>query len=297
MTETLTVAAAQFEVAESPDFGAFAEQVTACLDASAGAQLVVFGELMTTGLATTRPGWRSADLPDLFARVPGFTDDYLALFTTEARAREQVVVGGSHLVDAPCGLLNVAHVFFPDGRVERHAKTLLFPAERIWRTVEGDDYRVLDVDGVGVGIATCYEAEVPEIPSILAARGAEVLVVPSYTFTEAGFHRVRHSVAARCVENQVLAVHCSTYAADLAPLAPAWARSSVLAPPDTGFPADGVVAEAGTNRREVIVATLDLAALREVRRSGAAPTWHDRHRRADLFAAHGVTGLPAPAVR
>lgn len=286
--DSLTVAAVQFEVRELDSADTFAAQVTECLDAAAGARLVVFPELMTTGLGTLAPGWRGEDVAKTFARVADHSEVYLTTFAAAARERDQVIVGGSHLVPAADGFRNVAHTFFPDGRVARHEKTLLFPAETTWHTGEGDRYEVFDVDGVSVAVAICYEAEVPEIPTILARMGAEVLVVPSFTFTEAGFHRVRHCVAARCIENQLYAVHCSTYATGLDPLSPGWARSSVLSPCGDGFPADGVLAQAPANSQEIIAATLDLALLREARRSGVAPTVADRQRRADLFAAHGT---------
>ncbi|GAA4702803.1 carbon-nitrogen hydrolase family protein [Pseudonocardia yuanmonensis] len=287
MTDTLDVAAVQFEARALSGPEDFAAQVDAALDAAAGARLVVFPELMTTGFGTLAAGWRGRDLAAYFAEVAEHTDLYLEVFGAAARARDQVVLAGSHLVAAPGGFLNVAHLFHPDGRVVRHEKTLLFPAERQWRSIEGERLTTAEVDGVTVGFATCYEAEIPEVTTALARRGAEVLLVPSATFTEAGFHRVRHCAAARCIENQVYAVHASTFSTGLEPLVQTWARSSVLGPCDAGFPPDGILAEAKENVPDVITARLDLALLQENRRSGAAPTVLDRARRADLFASWG----------
>ncbi len=296
MPDTLDVAAVQFEVRPLSGEDDFRAQVEAALDRTRGAQLVVFGELMTTGFGTLAPDWRGRGPVDYFAEVPRHTDLYLDVFGSAARQRGQTVLGGSHLLPGPGGLLNVAHLFRPDGEVVRHEKTLLFPAERTWRTVEGDRLTTAVVDGVTVGFATCYEAEIPEVTTELVARGADVLLAPSFTFTAAGFHRVRHCAAARCVENQVFAVHASTWASGLEPATTAFARSSVLAPCDVGFPPDGVLAEAAENAPDVIGARLDLAAMRTARREGAAPTWSDRRRRADLFREWAAEGRAASPV-
>ncbi len=290
MTDTLDVAAVQFEVRPLAGEDDFRAQVDACLDQARDAQLVVFPELMTTGFGTLAGGWRDRAPAAYFAEVPAHTDLYLDAFARAARERGQTILGGSHLLPAPDGLRNVAHLFRPDGEIVRHEKTLLFPAERIRHTVEGDLLTTAVVDGVTVGFATCYEAEIPEVTTELVARGADVLLVPSFTFTAAGFHRVRHCAAARCVENQVFAVHASTWASGMEPATTAFARSSVLAPCDVGFPPDGVLAEADENVGDVITARLDLAAMRTARLEGAAPTWSDRHRRADLFRTWSAQG-------
>jgi predicted amidohydrolase len=203
---------------------------------------------------------------------------------TQARQRGQVILAGSHLVRNDAGdLLNVAHLFTPTGQMYTHEKTHIFPAEAEWGTGEGSTLEPIDLGNVTVGIAICYEAEVPEVATVLARRGAELLLSPSYTFTEAGFYRVRHCLAARCIENQVYAVHAPVTGNVGAPLSPGWARASVLGPCDAGFPANGVFTEAPENVESVIRATLDLDALAENRRSGAATTFEDRKRRSALY--------------
>ncbi|MGE6377015.1 nitrilase-related carbon-nitrogen hydrolase [Peribacillus muralis] len=64
---------------------------------------------------------------------------------------------------------------------------------------------------VKIGLTVGYEAEIPEGSRILTWRGADIIFCPSYTFTEAGFWRVRHCAHARAIENQVYIVHCPTF--------------------------------------------------------------------------------------
>ena len=125
----------------------------------------------------------------------------------------------------------------------------------------------------------------------LTAMGAEVLLVPSYTFTEAGFWRVRHCAAARAIEDQVYVVHCPTVSHLEAPLSPGWARASVLSPCDLVFPANGVLAESATNVEDVVGYELDLDLLHENRRTGAATTHKDRGRRRELYASYAHVSL------
>ncbi|MFD3482892.1 nitrilase-related carbon-nitrogen hydrolase [Streptomyces sp. NPDC058665] len=284
MGTSLTVSAVQFELREVDGFDAFARQVRTLVDRTDGSELVVLPELFTASLFTARPGWRDEPVSAL-GRIADYTDDYAALFTELARVRGQVIVAGSHLVRDPDGegVLNTAFVFFPDGSVTHHVKTHIFPAEAGWGTREGDKLTPFTVSGVSVGVSICYETEIPEISTVLARQGAELIVSPSYTFTEAGFWRVRHCAQARAIENQVYVVHCPTTGDPGAPLSPGWARASVLSPCDTGFAPDGILAETGTNVEDVITARLDLDLLRENRRTGAATTHTDRRRRCGLY--------------
>ena len=134
-----------------------------------------------------------------------------------------------------------------------------------------------------VGFNICYEAEIPECSSSLAEQGAEIVLCPSYTFTEYGFWRVRHSAQARAIENQVYFVHCSTGGKGGGAIPPGWTNSSILSPADTPWTPTGVLAEAGENVEEVATSTVDLDALRQNRIDGAATTFKDRRRRAELY--------------
>lgn len=290
MPRTLSVAAAQFELREVDSFSAFADQVRSLLDDARDARLVVLPELFTEALFTIDPDWRSHEIGQL-TRIANFTDDYIALFTAEANQRDQWILAGSHLVATNGGHQNVAYLFGPSGEIHTHSKTHIFPAEADWDTQEGDNLAVYDIDGVTVGIAICYEAEIPEVCTTLTAMGAEVLLTPSYTFTEAGFWRVRHCAAARAIENQVYVVHCPTVSHLTAPLAPGFARASVLSPCDLVFPPNGVLVESKTNQQDVITYELDLDLLHQNRASGAATTHLDRGRRKDLYAKYAHVTL------
>ena len=282
MARMVTIAACNFVTEVVSGFDGFAGHVRRLLDQAGGADLVLFPELLTIELLTTFPDWERAPLTEL-PRVAAFTEDFKRLFESEAKERGQHIAAGSTLVECEGGYENTTFLYGPSGLVHAHAKTHIFPPEADWRTVEGNLVVAVDLPFARIGITNCYETEIPECASSLVEQGAEILLAPSFTFTEHGFWRVRHCAQARCIENQVFVAHCCTGASPRGLLPAGWAQSSILAPCDQPWPADGVLAEARANWQTVIQAVLDLDALQRNRATGAAPTYRDRRRRRDVY--------------
>lgn len=285
MTRNVTLSACQYLVRPINDFSDMAKRVQGLLDQARGSDIVLFPELFTIELFTTLKGWRERPISDL-VEIDQFTTDFLDLFRTEARARGQFIVGGSHLMKVGNRFENVGHIFGPEGEHFTHSKTHIFPAESAWHTAEGERMQAVQLPFAKVGFNICYEAEIPECSATLAEQGAEIILCPSATFTEQGFWRVRHSAQARCIENQVYLVHCCLGGEPGGPLPNGYARSSILGPCDLAWSnAAGIVAEAQTNIEMCITATVDLDLLYENRKSGAATTFKDRRRQAHLYRA------------
>ncbi len=286
MARKVSIAACQFVIKPVKDFDAFAAQTVKLLDQAKGADLVLFPELFTLALFTTFEDWRNRPVTD-FVLVDQYTAAYRAFFADEAKRRKQHIVAGSHLEKKQGGFYNVAYVYGPGGLVHMHDKTHIFPAEADWHTREGTTLDAFDLPFARVGFNVCYEAEIPECAATLAEQGAEIILCPSFTFSEHGYWRVRHSAQARCIENQVYFVHCATGGKlPRGPLPNGWTRSSILSPCDKPWANPrGVVAEARTNVQMVVRGTVDLDKLHENRELGVAPTFRDRRRRADLYRA------------
>jgi predicted amidohydrolase len=78
-------------------------------------------------------------------------------------------------------------------------------------------------------------------------------------------------------------VHCCTVG-DLGILdLTGYGKSSILSPCDTPWPSNGVIAEAEMNKEMVITGEVDLDEIHINRETGAATTFKDRTRRADLY--------------
>lgn len=285
MPRNVNIACCQFVTRPVKSFDEFADQSIKLLDQVKGADLVLFPELFTVALFTTFDDWMNRPKGDL-VMVDKYTSAYRNLFETEARKRKLHIVAGSHLEKKGGGYLNVAYLYGPNGLVATHDKTHIFPAEADWHTGEGDKLEAINLPFARVGFNICYEAEIPECAATLTEQGVEIILCPSFTFTEYGFWRVRHSAQARCIENQVYFVHCATGGEMPAggPLPCGWTRSSILSPCDTPWKnPNGVIAEAEANKEMVIQGTVDIDLLYENREKGVAPTYRDRRRRADLY--------------
>lgn len=283
MARNVSIAACNFAVRPVSSFDEFADHVRGLLDQTEGADLVLFPELFTVELFTTFSDWKEAPVAEL-TRVDEFTADYRSLFENEAKERGQVIVAGSHLMRENGRYLNIGHLYESDGTLHTHAKTHIFPAEADWSTEEGDTLETVDLPFARVGFNICYEAEIPECASSLTEQGVEIILCPSFTFTEYGFWRVRHCAQARCIENQVYFVHCCTGGQPGEPLPNGWAQSSILTPCDALWNPPGIVAQAEPNEEMVVRGEVDIDKLYENREAGAAPTYRDRRRRADLYA-------------
>jgi predicted amidohydrolase len=284
--KNVKISACQFRVEKIDSFQDFENQVNHLLkEVPINSDYVIFPELFTIGLLTTFPDFEETDVREN-TRLDQFTDQYIELFSKLARERNQTIIAGSHLVKRGESYFNIAFVFKDDGTYVEHKKTHIFPAEGDWKTQEGDELQVFDIGPAKIGIAICYEAEIPEVSHILAENGAEIIFCPSYTFTENGYWRVRHCAQARAIENQVYFVHCPTVGNPGAPISQGYGRASILSPCDLAWSANGVVAEAETNQNMVITGIVDLDELYENRKTGAATTHKDRQRRKEMYSKY-----------
>ncbi|WP_261798100.1 carbon-nitrogen hydrolase family protein [Brevibacillus massiliensis] len=282
----VTISVCQFQMERVANFEDFKQQVLHLMNqVPKDADYVLFPELFTMGLLTTYPDAEQMTLTEI-SRLDQFTPQFISFFSDLAKNRERVIIAGSHLVKKHDKNLNVSYIFDKSGNYVEHSKTHLFPAEFSFGISEGDELQVHEIGPAKIAVAICYEAEIPEVSRILSLKGAEIIFCPSYTFTEHGFWRVRHCAQARCIENQVYFVHCPTVGNPGNPVPTGFGKASILSPCDAQWAPNGVVAEAEWNQNMVITGTVDLDALYENRKSGAATTFFDRERREELYAKY-----------
>ena len=76
-------------------------------------------------------------------------------------------------------IYNTAVVFDRDGKIMgKHRKTLM-PVMETWLVENGDKYEIFETDFGNVAIATCWEISYPEIASIYALKGADIIFNPT----------------------------------------------------------------------------------------------------------------------
>jgi predicted amidohydrolase len=181
-------------------------------------------------------------------------------------------------------LYNVAHLFYPNGRVEEQAKLHITPTEvEEWNMSARDGLRVFDTDKGRIAMLTCYDIEFPEIVRMAKAKGADVIFCPSCTDDRHGFHRVRYTSHARAIENQIYVVLTGTVGSlpTVDFMRGNFGQAVVITPNDVPFPPQGIMVQGEINDDMIVTADLDLDLLYEVREKGSVTTWRDR--RTDLY--------------
>lgn len=269
----IRIAAWQYPIEQLASFDAWRDKLAAGIGhaASQGAELVIVPEYASMELT-------ALDLaPTLVEQVDAMQallPDYLATYANLATKHGLAIVGGSFPERTPEGVINRARIHAGTASiVVDKLQMTRFEAES-WNVIAGHGQTVVELRSSAgtfkLGVAICYDSEFPLLVRRLAEAGADIIAVPSCTDTDAGYHRVRTSCRARALENQCYVIQVPTVG--MAPWSIALdaniGAAGVFAPPDVGFPSDGVVATGTYNEPGWLVADLDLAALAEVRKSG-----------------------------
>jgi predicted amidohydrolase len=170
--------------------------------AAQGAQAICFPELNITGyslqpkmasLAETIPG------PSTKALLQMAREYHMLILAGLVEAREGEEVSISHLAAGPGGLLGI------------YRKIHLGPAEEgIYQA--GDECLVFEYGGTIFGIELCFDAHFPELSTILALKGAEVIFIPHASPRESSEDkqaRWLRYLSARAYDNSVYVVACN----------------------------------------------------------------------------------------
>ena len=169
-----------------------------------------------------------------------------------------VVAGMFELSDDPARPYNTLAVVDRDGLRASYRKIHLYDSfgyKESDRLSAGPvDPVLVEVDGVSVGLMTCYDLRFPELARLLVERGAELVVAPSAWV--AGPDKVAHwrtLASARAIENTV-------YVAAVGQPGPRYSGHSMVVGPD-----GHVVAELGDGDH-VLTASIDTDELARARR-------------------------------
>jgi predicted amidohydrolase len=279
----MRVSAVQYHLHTIKSFEEFAAQCEHYIKTAQeyGSEFVLFPEFFTTQLLSIGS---EQETSLTINELPGFTDQYLNLFQSFAIKTGMHIIGGTHIISRYGKLYNVAHLFYPNGRIEEQAKLHITPSEiQEWNMSAGDSFRVFDTDKGRIAMLTCYDIEFPEIVRMAKAKGADVIFCPSCTDERHGFHRVRYTSHARAIENQVYVVLTGTVGSlpTVDFMRANFGQAAVITPNDIPFPPKGLMVEGELNHDMVVTADLDLNLLYEVRERGSVTTWRDR--RTDLY--------------
>lgn len=277
------VSAVQYHLHTIHSFEEFANQVEHYIKTAEefGSDFIIFPEFFTTQLMSIGSVYGEALT---IQELPDFTEQYQSLFILLAQQYKMHIIGGTHVIRRNDRLYNVAHLFYPDGRVAEQAKLHITPTEvNEWNMSAGDSLEVFETDKGTIAMLTCYDIEFPEIVRMAKAKGADVIFCPSCTDDRHGFHRVRFTSHARAIENQVYVVTTGTVGSlpTVDFMRANFGQAAVITPNDIPFPPQGIMVEGEFNQDMIVTADLNLELLYKVREKGSVTTWRDR--RTDLY--------------
>lgn len=272
MTER-RIAAAQYPIDAFGRFDDFRDKLSRWVAeaASADAELLVFPEYGSMELASLFPVEVQRSLEGQIAAMQELLPDYLAEYRRLAREHRVHILASSFPVRVGENYHNRAHLFAPSGEVGYQDKCVMtrFENER-WGITAGEELRVFDTTIGRIGIDVCYDVEFPLLARAQVEAGAELILAPSCTDTDAGYYRVRIGAQARALENQCHVVQAVTVGTA------EWSEAvdvnmgaaALYGPVDTGFPADGIVAMGEREQPSWVLATAKLRRAQSVRRLG-----------------------------
>jgi predicted amidohydrolase len=276
----LRLAAAQYPIEFVGSWEAWLGKLDGWVGAAAraGAELLVFPEYAGMELASLFPADVHGDLARQLAAVARLAGDAQAAWAELARRHGVHILASSQPVEAGGAFRNRAWLLGPDGLLGWQDKLVMtrFERER-WGVAPGDAVAAIDTRLGRLGVAICYDVEFPLIARRQVEAGADLILAPSCTDGLAGYHRVRIGARARALENQCfVAVSHTVGTAGWSPAVDEnVGAAAVFAPPDFGFPPDGVLAEGSLSEPRWLFAELDFAALRRVRRDGQVSNARD----------------------
>ena len=251
--------------------------------AEAGAELLLLPEYAAMTLTGLLPEPQRGDLHGSMAGMQPLIPRWLALCEGIARRHGVWFCPGSAPVLDPDGLYrNRAFLFGPGGLLGWQDKLIMTRFEREqWKVAAGKEgLRIFETPLGVLGILICYDNEFPMLARRLAEMGADLILAPSCTDTEAGAHRVRIGAQARALENQTAVLVSST--AGRALWSPSvdenFGRAALYVPADYGMSPNGVHAESPeifTSKSLWLQGEIDLAQVRRLRREGQVALFRD----------------------
>jgi len=250
-----------------------------------GAQLVIFPEDTGTHLLGLLPGiealaegismgeaiaqvaGQGIQIADVFKAVaPGARRIYEATFSTLAQGFGVHIVAGSILLPDKRGdLYNVGYFYGPDGQlIGTQRKTHLSIIEQEWGLAGHDEMRVFDTPLGAIAFPIRMDHTFFEPIRVAWLQGAEIIIDPSANPAPYDYQEQMRGVWSRVQESPAYGILCCMVG-DLGNFT-FQGRSGGYAPLEMTPNGDGIIAQAETvDREEILLADLDLAALRRFR--------------------------------
>jgi predicted amidohydrolase len=277
MKSQLRIAVAQYEIECLPGWEAFEDKMLRTVERAKAdnADVLAISEYAGMEIAS----WISGSLRQQFEYIQSRLPDYLALLSSLSSQYQLYIQPGTLPVSGTGQRYrNRAYFFAPDGKTGYQDKIFLTPFEQRTQLLQGGtELCLFDTAFCKIGIAICYDCEFPILSAQLVHAGANLLLTPSCTEKFSGLTRVTISSRARAIENQCyVAQSCLIGKANWCDLIDInTGQSGIYCPADSGFPEQGILAQAQLNTPMMIAADLSWDKLTFVRNQGEMRNFHD----------------------
>ncbi len=277
----ISVALAQYPVSRLDSWDNFADNIGNWVKKARdkNASLLMFPEYASMELVGLLPHDIQVKLNEQLAYLQQFYTGYMALFEQLARQHSIYILAGSYpVLTGDKEYRNRALLFGPSGLTGFQDKLIMTRFEREqWRISPGDQLSVFRTDIGNIGINICYDSEFPMLARRQAEAGADVILVPSCTDTQAGYQRVRTGARARALENQCFVLHAALVGkADKNPAVfRNIGKSAIYCPPDSRISDSGVWAQKTDETPGLLTAGIDLTVTQTLREQGQVTTYAD----------------------
>lgn len=244
---------------------------------SAKASVVVFPEYFSLSLLMCQT--EHADFKQALHGSLPHSQEVLSKARALASTYQMAIVLGTLPWVENQKLINRSFFITSDGKTIAQDKIFMTRFEdEVWKVKGGEPLvHIFDWQQTRCAILTCYDSEFAVLSQSLARSGVELLFVPSCTDTEHGYWRVRHCCEARAIENQLFVAMSSIVLGDpkFEEIDAHYGRSAIFSPCDTGFQANGLLAEGETNREGLCIATVEIQQIKKVRQTGSVLNLRD----------------------
>lgn len=281
--QTTRLGLVQWQMRLFKDIDDFYDQVEFFVDAVSdyGSDFVMFPEFFNTPLMSPYN-----HLPEHAAmeKLSELTAEIVEKLQEFAVSYNVNIIAGSMPIREYKKLYNASYLCHRNGKLDVHKKIHITPNEfKYYGMSGGNEIKVFDTDCGKVGLLICYDVEFPEVSRIMADQGMQILFVPYMTDTQNGYLRVRACAQARAIENEcyVAIAGCVGNLPRVNNMDIQYSQSAVFTPSDFAFPNNGIKAEATPNTEMVLIADVDLYALRDLHEYGTVKIL--KNRRKDLY--------------
>ena len=282
MSQYYTLATTAYPISQHRDFEAWQNHIEIWIKQAAEqkARLVLFPEYGSMELLSLFSSAIQADLQEQLEALQDLVLPFQQTWIDLSKKYEIIIVAPSYPFKLGLNWVNRTWVFSPRlGLVGHQDKWFMTRFEdEDWGIKSNRAQLSLFRDAqLCFGIQVCYDVEFALGSQRLCQAGARLILAPSCTEAEAGASRVHLACRARSLENQAYTLVAQTVGEAL--WSPAvdknYGYMAAYAPPDLGFPTDGILFQTSPQVSGLWLHRLDLRALDEVRVRGQVLNFRD----------------------